>query len=58
MLEEEPELQVGVAGALKLAVNKGYLVSETTKTRKGASKQRETLESQNFMVEEKNYKWV
>ena len=55
VLEDEPTVQTGVAGALQLAVNKGYLVTEEQKKR-GASKQRDTLESQNFMVEEKNYK--
>ncbi|XP_072031054.1 U4/U6.U5 tri-snRNP-associated protein 1-like [Amphiura filiformis] len=54
VLEEEPALRVGVAGALQLAVNKGYLADEEQNA-KGASKQRSTLESQNFMVEEKNY---
>ena len=55
VLEEEPTVQTGIAGALSLAMKKGYLEQEFIKTAH-KSKKGEDLEAKNFTVEDKNYK--
>lgn len=52
VLDEEPALQIGIAGALQLAVNKGYLENQP---RRVTGSNRSNIESQNFIVTEKNY---
>ncbi|XP_033632494.1 U4/U6.U5 tri-snRNP-associated protein 1-like [Asterias rubens] len=54
VLEEEPTVQTGIAGALSLAMKKGYLEQEFIKTAH-KSKKGEDLEAKNFTVEDKNY---
>ncbi|XP_033123478.1 U4/U6.U5 tri-snRNP-associated protein 1-like [Anneissia japonica] len=53
VLEEEPSLQSGVAGALKMAVNKGFLEKESNKKFKAAKDK--SIEAQNFHVEDKSF---
>jgi len=53
ILEEEPDVSQGLAGALKLAMKKGYLDKEV---KKQASAQRNSLlEAQSYTIEEKFY---
>ena len=52
ILEEEPDVSVGVAGALKLAMNKGYLDKETVKP-KGANRASSVISAQAYAIEEK-----
>ncbi|XP_063958840.1 U4/U6.U5 tri-snRNP-associated protein 1-like [Lytechinus pictus] len=52
VLDDEPTLQVGIAGALNLATKKGYLIKEKEKKKKGDSL---TLTAKNFTVEDKNF---
>ncbi|XP_038072240.1 U4/U6.U5 tri-snRNP-associated protein 1-like isoform X2 [Patiria miniata] len=54
VLEEEPTVQMGIAGALNLAVKKGYIEQEFIKA-VPKSKNVEDLEAKNFTVEDKNY---
>ncbi|XP_022087615.1 U4/U6.U5 tri-snRNP-associated protein 1-like [Acanthaster planci] len=54
VLEEEPTVQTGIAGALNLAVKKGYIETEFIKAPL-KSKKGEDLEAKNFTVEDKNY---
>lgn len=51
ILEEEPELNMGVAGALRLAINKGYL----QKDQNASAPSRSSLQAQNYTIEEKFY---
>ncbi|XP_046663789.1 LOW QUALITY PROTEIN: U4/U6.U5 tri-snRNP-associated protein 1-like [Homalodisca vitripennis] len=51
ILDAEPDLAAGVAGALRLAVSKGYLEKETTK-RPSASRLQH-LQAQNYSIEDK-----
>ena len=53
ILDEEPNLGCGVAGALRLAVSKGYLEKETTK-RPSASRFAH-LQAQNYSIEDKTH---
>ncbi|XP_071961912.1 U4/U6.U5 tri-snRNP-associated protein 1-like [Antedon mediterranea] len=53
VLEEEPSLQSGVAGALQMAVNKGFLEKEQIKKYKAAKDK--SIEAQNFQVEDKSF---
>lgn len=53
ILDEEPNLGSGVAGALRLAVSKGYLEKETTK-RPSASRFAH-LQAQNYSIEDKTH---
>ena len=53
ILEPEPDLGAGVAGALRLAVSKGYLEKETGK-RPSASRFAH-LQAQNYSIEDKAY---
>ncbi|XP_071504990.1 U4/U6.U5 tri-snRNP-associated protein 1-like [Diadema antillarum] len=52
VLDDEPTLQTGVAGALSLATKKGYLIKEEEK-KPGAKYT--TITAQNFTVEDKNF---
>uniref|UniRef100_G3MKP6 SART-1 family protein n=1 Tax=Amblyomma maculatum TaxID=34609 RepID=G3MKP6_AMBMU len=53
ILEEEPDLSVGVFGALKLAVKKGYIESEEKQAT--APKKNSALHAQSYTIEEKFY---
>jgi U4/U6.U5 tri-snRNP-associated protein 1 len=53
ILEQEPDVGVGLAGALKLAEKKGYLEQEKVK-RVGAAKLTK-LQAQHYTIEDKNY---
>ncbi|RWS28599.1 U4/U6.U5 tri-snRNP-associated protein 1-like protein [Leptotrombidium deliense] len=53
ILEEEPDVSRGLAGALKLAMKKGYLDKEDKKL-SGASRNSQ-LQAQNYTIEEKFY---
>ena len=50
ILDEEPDLQSGVAAAIKLASNKGYWETEETSTKSSNMKH---LECQNYTIEDK-----
>lgn len=52
ILEEEPDVSVGVAGALKLAMNKGYLDKESNKP-VGANRASSSISAQAYTIEEK-----
>lgn len=53
ILEEEPEMNMGVAGALMLAMKKGYIEKDT---KSGASASgRSNMEAKNYTIEEKFY---
>lgn len=52
ILEEEPDVSVGVAGALKLAMNKGYLDKESAKPM-GANRVSSVISAQAYTIEEK-----
>lgn len=52
ILEEEPDVSIGVAGALKLAMTKGYLDKETKKVG-GASSSSNIISAQAYTIEEK-----
>lgn len=54
ILEEEPDVSVGVAGALKVAMKKGYLDKDDRKPTQG-SRQSSLLAAQNYQIEEKFY---
>ncbi len=51
ILEEEPDVSVGLAGALKLAMKKGYLDKEIKK--QASAQRRSLLEAQSYTIEEK-----
>ncbi|KAK8787985.1 U4/U6.U5 tri-snRNP-associated protein 1 [Amblyomma americanum] len=53
ILEEEPDLSVGVSGALKLAVKKGYI--ETAEKQAITPKKHSALNAQSYTIEEKFY---
>uniref|UniRef100_A0A1E1XSP5 Putative u4/u6.u5 snrnp associated protein n=1 Tax=Amblyomma sculptum TaxID=1581419 RepID=A0A1E1XSP5_AMBSC len=53
ILEEEPDLSVGVSGALKLAVKKGYI--ETGEKQAVTPKKHSALNAQSYTIEEKFY---
>lgn len=53
ILDEEPDISTGVAGALKLAMSKGYLDKEQ-KNRPSNSKLAH-LQAQNYSIEDKSY---
>lgn len=52
ILEEEPDVSVGVAGALKLAMNKGYLDKDTKKPM-GTNRSSSLISAQAYAIEEK-----
>lgn len=52
ILEEEPDVSVGVAGALKLAMTKGYLDKEATKSF-GATRSTSIIAAQSYEIENK-----
>lgn len=56
ILEEEPDVSSGVAGALRLAVSKGYLEKDAS-NRPSASNMNH-LKAQNYSIEDKNYKYA
>ena len=51
ILEEEPDASVGVAGALKLALNKGYLDKNSNKS--GGANSSSSISAQAYTIEEK-----
>lgn len=51
ILDAEPDISAGVAGALKLAISKGYIHNETEK-RPSASRFSH-LQAQNYSIEDK-----
>ena len=51
ILEEEPDVTRGLAGALQLAMKKGYLDKEVTK--KGSTTRQSALEAKSYTIEEK-----
>ena len=51
ILEEEPDASQGVAAALRLAMNKGYLDKEVTKS----APQKKAIEAASYTIEEKFY---
>lgn len=53
ILEDEPDMRVGVAGALELAQKKGYLDKDTKKA--AASHRVSQLQAQSYTIEEKFY---
>ncbi len=53
ILDVEPDISSGVAGALKMAISKGYIQTETEK-RPSASRFPH-LEAQNYSIEDKAY---
>ncbi|KFM77610.1 U4/U6.U5 tri-snRNP-associated protein 1, partial [Stegodyphus mimosarum] len=53
ILEEEPDISLGVAGALKLAMKKGYLDKETKKI--SSAPRTSQLQAQSYTIEEKFY---
>ncbi|XP_075555996.1 U4/U6.U5 tri-snRNP-associated protein 1 [Dermacentor variabilis] len=53
ILEEEPDLSVGISGALRLAVKKGYI--ETGEKKIVESKKHSDLHAQSYTIEEKFY---
>jgi len=53
ILEEEPEVGPGIAGALKLAMKKGYLEQE--KRKPSAAPRMKHLMAKNYSIEDKNY---
>lgn len=54
ILEEEPELTMGVAGALRLALNKGYIEKDEKKNVSAAPPSNK-LNALNYTIEEKYY---
>ncbi|KAH7642850.1 u4/u6.u5 tri-snrnp-associated protein 1-like [Dermatophagoides farinae] len=52
--EEEPDVSKGIAGALKLAMTKGYLDKETSKSF-GATRATSIIQAQSYTIEEKFY---
>nr|XP_046917519.1 U4/U6.U5 tri-snRNP-associated protein 1-like [Dermatophagoides farinae] len=54
ILEEEPDVSKGIAGALKLAMTKGYLDKETSKSF-GATRATSIIQAQSYTIEEKFY---
>lgn len=52
ILEEEPDVRVGVAGALKLAMTKGYLDKESNKSI-GAARSASSITVKSYTIEEK-----
>jgi U4/U6.U5 tri-snRNP-associated protein 1 len=55
ILEEEPDVSSGVAGALRLAVSKGYL--EKDESNRPSISNMNHLKAQNYAIEDKNYKY-
>lgn len=55
ILEEEPDVSSGVAGALRLAVSKGYL--EKDDSNRPSISNMNHLKAQNYSIEDKNYKY-
>ncbi|XP_053211924.1 U4/U6.U5 tri-snRNP-associated protein 1-like [Panonychus citri] len=53
ILEEEPDVSLGVAAALKVAMKKGYLDKEPRKPIPGS--RHSSLQAQNYTIEEKFY---
>lgn len=53
ILEEEPDVSVGVAGALKLAMNKGYLDKESKKQAGTNPASASDISAQAYTIEEK-----
>jgi U4/U6.U5 tri-snRNP-associated protein 1 len=53
ILEQEPEVGPGIAGALKLAMKKGYLEHE--KLKPSAAPKMKHLQAKNYSIEDKNY---
>ncbi|KAI1298765.1 U4/U6.U5 tri-snRNP-associated protein 1 [Halotydeus destructor] len=53
ILEEEPELTMGVAGALQLAMKKGYLEDDDKRNKSAPMKS--SMSAQNYTIEEKFY---
>jgi hypothetical protein len=56
ILEEEPDVSSGVAGALRLAVSKGYL--EKDESNRPSISNMNHLKAQNYAIEDKNYKYT
>ena len=54
ILEEEPVIARGMAGALAVAVNKGFLEHEQIKAFRPI-KNKEEIEAQNYSIEDKRY---
>lgn len=52
-MEEEPDVSSGIAGALKLAMKKGYLDKEIKKS--NVSVNVSSLQAKNYTIEEKFY---
>lgn len=53
ILEEEPDVSVGVAGALKLAMKKGYLDKESKKV--VSAPRHSQLQAASYTIEDKNF---
>jgi len=53
ILEEEPDVSVGLAGALKLAMKKGYLEKESKKM--ASAPRHSQLEAANYTIEDKSF---
>ncbi|KAG8180023.1 hypothetical protein JTE90_026627 [Oedothorax gibbosus] len=53
ILEEEPDITLGVAGALRMATKKGYLEKEDEKL--SGSSRSSSLQAQSYTIEEKFY---
>lgn len=56
ILDVEPDVGVGVAGALRLAVSKGYLEREDMN--KPSASRFAHLQAQNYSIEDKTHMWV
>lgn len=54
-LEEEPIMNYGVAAALKLAANKGYLASEGKKAPTMSARKIQELSVKNYAIEDRRY---
>ena len=53
ILDEEPEIDRGLGGALKLAFNKGYM--DQSKKASSARLVKSSIEAEHYTIEEKNY---
>uniref|UniRef100_T1IPV0 Uncharacterized protein n=1 Tax=Strigamia maritima TaxID=126957 RepID=T1IPV0_STRMM len=53
ILEEEPDVSVGLAGALKLAMKKGYLEKESKKL--ASAPRHSQLQAANYTIEDKSF---
>lgn len=52
ILDAEPDISCGVAGALRMAISKGYIQTETEK-RPSAVSRTAHLQAQNYSIEDK-----